>query len=194
MDDEQKKLWKQLMAAWHSEHVACRRYLAGLYTERYPNDMYGWIVLGDVLGSFAQYQEARLALGTALRKADETNRESVFYHIGHLYRDKGDYRRAETWYRRAVELRATTNNLVFLGACLARQGKYSEAKQFHQQAIDLNTENPDEAYFNLGLIFRAEGNYQEALKSFERAIEHDPDYALAIEAKEDILTLLGIAE
>jgi tetratricopeptide (TPR) repeat protein len=131
----------------------------------------------------AQYKEARSALNTALKRADESDRKYVYIYIGHLYRKKGDYRCAESWYRRAVEIQATTNNLVFLGVCLAKQGKYAEAKQCHQQAIDLKTEEPDEAYCNLGLILRAEGNYQAALQCFEQAIEIDADYSLAIQGK-----------
>jgi tetratricopeptide (TPR) repeat protein len=150
------------------------------------------------LQSLAQYKEARSALSTALKRADESNREFeqeyVCHQIGHLYMKKGDHQRAESWYRRAVEIKATTNNLIFLGACLAKQGKFTEAKQYHYQAIDLETENPDEAHFNLGLIFRTEGNYQEALKCFEKAIKLDSDYTLAIQAKEDIMMFLKMIE
>jgi tetratricopeptide (TPR) repeat protein len=194
VDKEQKNLWKQLMETWDSGHIACQHYIARVYIEKYSSDIFGWVVLGDVLGSLAQYQAARSALSHALKRADDSNRAFVHHQIGHLYRKKGDHQRAESWYRSAVEMKATTSNLVFLGACLAKQGKYAEAKQCHQQAIDLETENPDEAHFNLGLIFRAEGNYQEALKCFEKAIKLDSDYTLAIQAKEDIMICLKMIE
>jgi tetratricopeptide (TPR) repeat protein len=118
----------------------------------------------------------------------------VYYQIGHLYREKGDYRRAEKWYGKAVEMKATTNNLVFLGACLAKQGKYAEAKQCYQQAIDLKTEEPDEAYCNLGFILGAEGDYQAALQCYEQAIAIDADYVMAIRGKEDIMAFLKMVE
>jgi tetratricopeptide (TPR) repeat protein len=167
-------------------------HFARLYTEKYPNDSCGWLVLADALGSIAKYEEARKALRVALKLSPKDDREFVFHQIGHFYKEKGDFRRAESWYRRAVQTEATTNNLVFLGACLARQGRYKEAKQSHRRAIQLATREPDEAYFNLGLILRAEGKYQEALECFERALEFDPKYVIAKKAKNDILTLFKI--
>jgi tetratricopeptide (TPR) repeat protein len=194
VDGEQKKLWKRLMSAWNAGQVACRIHLARLYTEKYPNDTAGWVALADILGSLAQYREARSALDIAMKLASKDERKFVFHQIGHLYREKGDYRRSEFWYRRAVEAETTTDNLVFLGACLARQGQHAEAKQYYQQAIELVTSEPDEAYFNLGLVLRAEGNYKEALRCFEKAIDIDPEYVLAIKAKNDILAFFEMIE
>ena len=56
MKDEQKKLWIRLMAAFNSDGVACDLYLARLYTQRYGDDMYGWVVLADVLAGIAEFQ------------------------------------------------------------------------------------------------------------------------------------------
>jgi tetratricopeptide (TPR) repeat protein len=80
----------------------------------------------------------------------------------------------------------------FLGANLGKQGKYLEAKQFYQRAIELATSEPDEAYYNLGLILSVEYEYKGALECFQKAIKIDPEYTLAIRAREDILTLLEI--
>jgi tetratricopeptide (TPR) repeat protein len=44
----------------------------------------------------------------------------------------------------------------------------------------------DEAYFNLGLVLRAQERYQEALACFEKALELTPDYREAITAKSDV--------
>jgi tetratricopeptide (TPR) repeat protein len=52
----------------------------------------------------------------------------------------------------------------------------------------------EEAYFNLGLILRAEGKYEEALECFERAIEIDPQYTLAKQARKDVARLFKLRE
>ena len=194
MDREQKKSWARLMTAWNEDRVACHIYLARLYTQEYPDDMFGWIVLADALCAIASYGEAMLALRTARRLSPNDTLDFVYHQTGHYYNVKGDYRRAEGWYRRAVHEKDTSRNLIFLGACLAKQGKYREAKQYHRRAIRDGSELSDEAYFNLGLILRAEGKLHEALECLERAIEIDPKYTLAKKARKDIVTLLKLKE
>jgi len=44
----------------------------------------------------------------------------------------------------------------------------------------------DEAYFNLGLILRAEGLYEQALDAFTQAINIDPQYRIAKLTKRDV--------
>jgi tetratricopeptide (TPR) repeat protein len=193
VDKEQRKLWRKLVAAWRADHAVARHlYLARLYTQKYPKDMSGWVALGDGLSGVASYDEALLAFRRARKLSPERNLNLVYSGIGHLYREKGEYRRAESWYRRAIEAKETVNNVVFLGACLAKQGRYREAKRYYRRAIRIGAEEADEAYFNLGLILRAEGKYEAALECFERAIEIDPKYALAKQARKDIVELFKL--
>jgi tetratricopeptide (TPR) repeat protein len=191
MDKEQRKLWRKLMAV-PTDAVASQLYVARLYTRRYPKDMYGWIVLAGALAPIASYEEAMLALRTAKKLCPKKHLDFVYAQFGHTYKDKGDYRRAENWYRKAVEAKEVGRNFVFLGTSLARQGRYREAKRCHRQAIKIGSEVTDEAYLNLGLILRAEGKYEEALECFERAIEIDPRYALAKRARKDMIEVLKI--
>jgi tetratricopeptide (TPR) repeat protein len=50
----------------------------------------------------------------------------------------------------------------------------------------------DEAYFNLGLVFRAQRRYPEALACFDRAIALDPKYTAALEAQADVRSALTV--
>jgi Tfp pilus assembly protein PilF len=99
-------------------------------------------------------------------------------------------KRAEQWYRKAVALKSNTTTHIYLGACLARQGRFVEAKRHHRQAIRLATDPKydaaDEAYFNLGLILRAERKYTEASAMFRKAIRLDRKYQIAREALRDV--------
>ena len=73
---------------------------------------------------------------------------------------------------------------------LAKQGEFAEAKRCHRRAIKLETSPPDEAYYNLGLILRAERRFAAALDAFDAAIRIDPDYSLAKCARRDVRTML----
>ena len=75
---------------------------------------------------------------------------------------------------------------------MAKQGKFSEAKKYHKKAIKVASDVPDEAYYNLGLILRAEERFEDACECFDKALELDPDYTIAKEARSDVLKVLQL--
>lgn len=184
----ERKLWREVHRAWlRSGHGASRFEIARQYTRKYPNNVWGWVALGDILTDLAHYDAAHHALSQAQQLAPKIVWPRIYLYWADLYRKRGDLKRAESFYRRAVKAKATTSRLVLLGCVLARQGRLSEAKACHRRAVRLATCPPDEAYFNLGLILRAERRYAKALDCFERAIQIDRDYTFAKEARKDVL-------
>lgn len=156
--------------------------------------MYGWVVLADALATISSYDEAIVALRTAKKLSPKDKLEFIFDQIGHFYMEKGDHRRAESWYRKAVDEKETGENLIYLGVCFGKQGKRREAKQCYRRAIKKGSEVIEEAHYNLGVNLRAEEKYEEALACFERAIEIDPRYILAKKARKDIVMLRKLKE
>jgi tetratricopeptide (TPR) repeat protein len=53
-------------------------------------------------------------------------------------------------------------------------------------ATDSKYDAPDDAYFNLGLILRAERKYTEASAMFRKAVRLDRKYQIASEALRDV--------
>ena len=185
-----KELWGNLVKAWDEGRRACRLHHARQYVAAYPDDWTGWIALADVLWGLALFEESRQALRTSLKFCPREHVSRVFEQFGHMYKEKCDLKKAEKWYRKAVEEQPRQENLIFLGACLAKQGRFQEAKSFHQQAVEAKPETADEAYYNLGLVNRAEGNYGAALDWFCKAIEIDPEYERAISDRQDVQELI----
>ena len=192
MKPEQKQLWQRLMDVWERDLPACQVYIAQVYTGRFPDDFFGWVVLADGLTNLSSFEKAQNALIKALRLAPHAQRDWIYSRCGNFYREQGKMKRAERWYRKAMSIAEKQENLVFLGACLAKQGKYSEARHCHERAAAIDPANADEAYLNIGLILRAEADYVEALRYFEKAIQIDPEYELAKAARNDIMELLKI--
>jgi CHAT domain-containing protein/Tfp pilus assembly protein PilF len=104
-----------------------------------------------------------------------------------LYRDRGDYVRAEPLYRRALAIRekalgpqhpevaASLSNLALLHA---DRGEYAEAEPLYVRALDitekaLGLEHPDVVYplFNLARLYSSKGNYTKAEPLFRRALK-----------------------
>ncbi len=99
----------------------------------------------------------------------------------------GDYDQAAVWYRRAIDadLGDATGH-IYLGAVLARQGRLHEAEEAHRLAIGCAEGCIDEAYFNLGLVLRAQERFAEAADCFRESIRLDPEYRAARRALRDV--------
>lgn len=189
---EKGKFWKRLLDVWDDDTPACQVYVAEAYTRKFPDDFFGWLALADGLTGISAFRNAAVALQTALRLCPSDLRDWAYTKVGHYYREKGDVRRSERWYRKAVAFSEKQANLVFLGGCLAKQGRYDEAKHFHNRAALLDPAKAEEALFNLGLICRAESKYVEALRYFNKSIGIDPNYDIAKVARQDIMRVLKI--
>jgi tetratricopeptide (TPR) repeat protein len=150
--------------------------------------------LADALTSLARYREAEAALRRGGRLIPLRLKDRLYQQWG-LHYERHDLRRAEMWFRRGVRVKPTTTGHIFLGAVLARQGRFAEAKAHYRLAIRRATPDDaaDEAHFNLALVLRAEGRYKEAVRHLRKALALDPRYRIAREALRDVQRAIKIA-
>jgi len=76
------------------------------------------------------------------------------------------------------------------GFKLYRQGKYSEAIESLNKAIELYPQYAV-AYYRIGLAFFEQGKYDEAIKHYQKAIQLEPDLVVAYENLGHALTKKG---
>ena len=174
------------------ECPATRREIATADTNRNSRSSSAWASLASALIDLHLYRDAR----SALKHLDKTGSDHPYVvnvTHGRYHNALGELRLAERWYRKAAAKEPAA--LVFVGAVLARQGRLAEAKRCHQRAArapDSDWIARDEAYFNRGLLLRAERRYRAALRCLDRAVELDPKYAAALEARTDVLAALHV--
>ena len=175
-----------------SDQPATRREVALIELRRRPRDSSALAALTSGLIDLALYDKARVAvkrLDTLLRN----DPYPLYVRRGLYHHAIGELTHAERWYRMAAAIEPAA--LVFLGAVLARQGRLAEALECHRRASRAPASErlaKDEAYFNCGLILRARRRYRDALRAFERAIDLDPKYALALEARADVRAAMKV--
>src|SRR5206468_7291017 len=117
------------------------------------------------------------ALRRALRLCPPERRYVVQAHFGHLYEKKGEFHRAETWFRKAVAgAPREAHWRIFLGGVLAVSGRLKEAEAVFREAARCSGGCIDEAYLNLGLVLRAQRQYKEARACFQKALKISPTY------------------
>lgn len=107
------------------------------------------------------------------------------------YKDQ-KYSEAIDYYTKAViYMPADQNTLLKIANTYKLLGNNSMALSFYNKILTIDDTNAD-AYFNKGLIFASQKNYDECIKCFEQVIKITPDFpyayyslGLAYEQKED---------
>ena len=191
--DEREKQWRAIKRFDQQDMLCCTRTLAKRYLAEFPDHGAAWFRYGISLYALARYSEALTALRRAARLCPPSKRHLVQYHFGHLYQQKGSYRRAEAWFRRAItSCPSDSTSYIYLGALLALEGRLSEAEVVHRQATLCKEGCIDEAFLNLGLVLRALERYSDARKCFQRALAIDPKYKKARKELPDIERVLEL--
>jgi tetratricopeptide (TPR) repeat protein len=114
-----------------------------------------------------------------------------YAQMGHLYKQRGNFRRAAVWYRKAVVASPTeADGYIYLGGVLALMGDLDGALKWHEQGARSASGCIEEAHYNAGLVLRAMGRYAEAARAFRRALKIDSAYVEAQRALRDVESAL----
>jgi tetratricopeptide (TPR) repeat protein len=163
------------------------------YISQYSQDVVVLIFLGKALTTLSRYDEA-ISTFNKLRKLLRKTRWDLMYHfLGDVYKKSGDFNNAECFFKRAIEINSDSSmHYVFLGGLYAEQGRFDKAEYLLEKATSFQEDDLDEAYYNLGVVQKAQERYDEAIESLKKALEIDPDYEIAKRALDDIEFVLGV--
>jgi tetratricopeptide (TPR) repeat protein len=190
---DKKSRLRDIERADEAGHAAYVIELSTRFLAEFPNSVLAHYYLATSLYSVACYAEALRVLRRLRTLVPANKRHSVHSQFGHLYRQKGDLRRAEAWYRKAASAQPQDATYhIYLGAVLAAAGRLDEAEVVHRKATRCRTGCIDEAHLNLGFVLRAQGRYSEARACFQRALKISPKYEEAKEAFQDVSHILRI--
>lgn len=133
-----------------------------------PNRVGTRYLLGVAQLMAGQTREAITALETAA--ALDPRHIATMTALGQAYFKMKDYPRALTWLKKGQSLAPNQPKLNYhLGMALAAAKRYPEALQAFLKAGD-----EAQAYNNIGVHYFLEGQYEEAAKCFQRALELRP--------------------
>lgn len=150
--------------------------LARSLSIRFPAHGFGWKILGTVLGTQGQVDEALLCLEKA---ASLLPTDAVVQHnLGITLKSRGRLVEAEASLRQALLHKPDYAQAHFnLGIILKEQNLVSEAIASYRRALALK---PDyvQAHNNLANALHDQSKLSEAMKSYRRALEIDPNAAI----------------
>jgi type IV pilus biogenesis/stability protein PilW len=144
-----------------------------------PQDESGRLLrLGYVQLERGQTQQALDSAQQAVAK-DKGNAEARNF-LGLIYMSQSEFDRAAEQLREAVRINPYfTDAHNQLGVCYRETKQYDKAvKEFQTALNDKNFKTPEKIYLNLGNLYVDQGVMSEAVRSFQRAVEINPNYIL----------------
>jgi len=149
--------------------------LALIMTEEFPNNEFGWNLLGAVLGKTGRYSEALNINQKAVALSPQD--AAAHNNLGITLKELGRFDEAAVSYKKAIVLNPSFYEAQYnLGTIFIEKDKFSEAERILRGAIKLKPED-DEAHYNLGLTLHGLGKLDEALASFKLSIILNPGNA-----------------
>jgi len=166
------------------------------YVKQNPKNKLGSLLEAVIYGHLSNYNKVLEILAEIKPiKSDGKNYFKLYYsELGDTYKELGDYKEAIKWYDKVIEVYPNeTVGYIFKGSCLASAGKYDLAKPVHLKATEMQGD-PEEAFYNLALISRAEMKFEKAKMYCEQSLEIDPDDKSVIHCYEDILEAIKMTK
>ena len=118
------------------------------------------------------WKEAKQYLIQAISLAKDELPVSI--KLAKVYMESEDYRKAETLYRRLLELDSENADIYEnLGKIMAKKRRYKEAIQAYVRAVELD-EKDDKKFVALGRLYHLLMRYSLAAECFRRAAELKP--------------------
>jgi tetratricopeptide (TPR) repeat protein len=159
-----------------------------IYIRENPSDKYGKLLMTMIYNELGFSALSIDCLKNQTPNQQDAKKYTRLYHyyLGKAYRQIHNFKKALKCFDKVIAtIPSKTEGYIFKGACLSGFGKYELAKvEFHKATQVVG--NPEEAFFNLALIARAEMKFEEAKMYCEKAIEIDPEYEDAKNCLKDI--------
>ena len=134
--------------------------------------------LALALSSSGRVKEATATLETISNKSQWFVRSQAF--AGILYRQRGDYRRAEQAFREALSSDPKSEQLQnYLASVLRESKKYADAKKVYQDILEQDPAN-QKTLFNYAVLLSDMGQNQESLEVMQKLVGFNPQHAEAL--------------
>lgn len=166
-----------LVTLFNQGHYNATEVLARDLTSRFPDNGFGWKVLGVVL----RQQGKLTAAVQPMQKAAQLLPDDAEAHsnLGVALMNQGQLDDAVLSYQHALTLNPNNADVHHhLGLTLMTLGQLSKAAECYHRVLALNPDYSD-AYFNLGRVYQEQGQLSEAEQCYRQVLLAHPDTAEA---------------
>ncbi len=111
--------------------------------------------------------------------------ERNYLSLGFVFYERGYFDQAEQFFGQAWKEDPNSAEALYgLGSAYLQRQKTEEARDCFQRALKLHATYPGtlpNCWNNLGILAAREGNYDQAIESFQRALQIDPQHSSALQ-------------
>jgi tetratricopeptide (TPR) repeat protein len=145
---------------------------------------------GNYIDSILKYRQALHYL--QIVPLSLQSQKMIFSKMGDAYLGKGDYEKAERYYRKALEIDGSdVAALTGLGEINLEVGHYDEAIKYYKKAIMLYPNDRD-SYYYIGRAYENNKMFHEAIRNLHSAIKISPKDKETMLEINDVLNELKI--
>jgi len=178
----------QLDSANDADQTILTICLAERLISRGPVDSWTFEVYARSLIGIGRYDDASSALDHAEKLARPKSLPWIIHQRAVLEEQRGNFEAALDLWKSAHSLEPDEASfLIFAGSVSFRLGRLSDAEEFARKGTACTEGYPQEAWYNLGGYMAAQQRYDEALTCYEKAIEIDPEYEIAIDRRHELV-------
>jgi tetratricopeptide (TPR) repeat protein len=188
-----KILQKILSNAFDQDSLVTIVIAANKLLEIDPDNSKVLLQLGSALYRMSRFDEAIDVIEKAMGYLPYDRMYLAYLYMGDVFKCQGKYDEACEWYQKVIEVRPyDTDGYIYQGSAFARQGKLVEAERLHRMGIECDEGCIDEAYYNLGLVLRAQDKLEEARECFEKTLELDPHFDNVNNQLKDVIKAMSL--
>ena len=137
--------------------------------------------------------ELEEAVGLYKKSIEAFPTAEAFTFLGWTYSFMGKYEEAIQECRNAIQVDPDFGNPYNdIGAYLIEKGRFDEAIPWLEKAIHAKRyDSYCFPHYNLGRVWEAKGDWEKALACYDQALKTNPDYTLALHARNRLKGLLN---
>src|SRR5687768_7553887 len=94
----------EMMAALNAGEYALALEVSRDLLRQFPEYEVAWLFQGVILYRTARYDDAEKSLRRAIHFLPDDSLNHGYVHLGNLFNERGDYEKAEEYYRKALRL------------------------------------------------------------------------------------------
>jgi predicted O-linked N-acetylglucosamine transferase (SPINDLY family) len=142
-----------------------------------PDFELAYITLGNILQTQDKITSAIRAYQQALEI--HPNFAEVYVNLGTMYLRLGEVETGIEYYQKALKIEPNLAAVYWnLGKVYKRQGKQNEAFENWKKALEIQPDLVDAKFsFELGNALARKGQWQDAIKSYQRTVKLNPNWA-----------------
>lgn len=120
-----------------------------------------------LLNEEKQYDESKSILYSLI--SDNPNNDRLYFLLGSVYLLENDWENAENYFNSALKIKKDINSFVNIAYVQLHLGKFADALENYEKALEINPINVD-VFFGLGNLFFLQEDYRNSIEFFEKAI------------------------